>query len=175
MPVRRAQSCPTLCDPMDRSPPGFSVHGVLLARILEWVAVPSSKGSSRPRDRTRVSYVFCTRRRALYRWCHLGSPISCPGYCNCLLSRFPASNSNPQVCSPRGRQRAPVNTYVSSRRFSAQCPEESTPRPRRPCTTRLRSPFDLISPVSPRPTRLWPHPKPPQGSWCLGPFSPPSP
>ena len=128
-----------------------------------------------PRDRTRVSYVFCTRRRALYRWCHLGSPISCPGYCNCLLSRIPASNPNPQVCSPRGRQRAPVNTYVSSRRFSAQCPEESSPRPRRPCTTRLRSPFDLISPVSPRPTRLWPHPKPPQGSWCLGPFSPPSP
>ena len=145
LPVRRAQSCPTRCDPMDRSPPGFSVHGILLARILEWVAVPSSKGSSRPRDRTRVSYVFCTRRRALYRWCHLGSPISCPGYCNCLLSRFPASNPNPPVCSPRGRQRAPVNTYVSSRRFSAQCPEESSPRPRRPCTTRLRSPLDILS------------------------------
>ena len=43
-----AQPCPTLCDPMDCSPPGSSVHGILKARILEWVAVPSSRGSSRP-------------------------------------------------------------------------------------------------------------------------------
>ena len=42
-----AQSCPTLCSPMDCSPPGSSVHGVLQARILEWVALPSSRGSSR--------------------------------------------------------------------------------------------------------------------------------
>ena len=41
-----AQSCPTLCDPMDCSPPGSSVHGVLQARILEWVAIPFSRGSS---------------------------------------------------------------------------------------------------------------------------------
>ena len=40
------QSRLTLCDPMDRSPPGFSVHGILQARILEWVAMPSSRGSS---------------------------------------------------------------------------------------------------------------------------------
>ena len=51
------QPCPTLCDPVDLSPPGSSVHGILQARILEWVAVPSSGGSSRPRDRTRVSGV----------------------------------------------------------------------------------------------------------------------
>ena len=44
------QSCPTLCDPMDRSPPGSSVLGILQARILEWVAMSSSGGSSRPRD-----------------------------------------------------------------------------------------------------------------------------
>ena len=42
------QSCPTLCDPTDCSPPGSSVHGILQARILEWVAMPSSRGSSRP-------------------------------------------------------------------------------------------------------------------------------
>ena len=42
-----AQSCPTLRNPMDRSPPGFFVHGILQARILEWVAKPSSRGSSR--------------------------------------------------------------------------------------------------------------------------------
>ena len=47
-----AQSCLTLCDPKDCSPPGFSVHGISQARILEWVAVPSSMGSSRPRDQT---------------------------------------------------------------------------------------------------------------------------
>ena len=45
-----AQSCPTLCHPMDCSPPGFSVHGILQARILEWVAISFSRGSSRPRD-----------------------------------------------------------------------------------------------------------------------------
>ena len=42
------QSRPTLCDPMDCSPPGSSVHGVLQARILEWAAVPFSRGSSNP-------------------------------------------------------------------------------------------------------------------------------
>ena len=54
-----AQSCLTLCDPMDCSPPGSSVHGTLQARILEWIAVLSSRGSSRPRDRARISYVSC--------------------------------------------------------------------------------------------------------------------
>ena len=48
-----AQSCPTLCNPMDYSPPGSSVHGILQARILEWVAIPFSRGSSPPRDRTQ--------------------------------------------------------------------------------------------------------------------------
>ena len=42
--------CLTLCDPTDCSPPGSSVHGILQARILEWVVMPSSKGSSQPRD-----------------------------------------------------------------------------------------------------------------------------
>ena len=47
-----AQSCPTLCDPMDCNLPGFSVHGILQARILEWVTISFSRGSSRPRDQT---------------------------------------------------------------------------------------------------------------------------
>ena len=51
------QSCPTLCNPMDCSPPGSSVHGILQARILEWVATPSSRGSSQPRDQTQGSHV----------------------------------------------------------------------------------------------------------------------
>ena len=50
------QSCLTLCDPMDCSPPG-SVHGILQARILEWVAISFSRGSSQPRDRTQVSRI----------------------------------------------------------------------------------------------------------------------
>ena len=50
-----AQLCPTLCDPMDYNPPGPSVHGISQARILEWVAISSSRGSSWPRDWTRVS------------------------------------------------------------------------------------------------------------------------
>ena len=48
------QSCPTLCDPMDCSLPGFSVRGIFQARVLEWVAISFSRGSSWPRDRTQV-------------------------------------------------------------------------------------------------------------------------
>ena len=52
-----AQSSPTLCDPMDCSLRGSSVHGIFQARVLEWVAISFSKGSSRSRDRTRVSRI----------------------------------------------------------------------------------------------------------------------
>ena len=52
-----AQLSLTLCDSMDHSPPGSSVHGVLQARILEWVAYPFSRGSSQPRDQTWVSRI----------------------------------------------------------------------------------------------------------------------
>ena len=51
----RCQSCPTLCDPMDCSPPGSSVHGILQARLLEWVAISFSRESSWPRDHTQIS------------------------------------------------------------------------------------------------------------------------
>ena len=50
-------ACLTLCNAMDLSPPGSSVYGILWARILEWVAMPSSRGHSWPRDQTRISYV----------------------------------------------------------------------------------------------------------------------
>ena len=49
--------CPTLCDPMNCSLPGFSFHGILQVRILEWIAIPFSRGSSRPRDGTLVSCI----------------------------------------------------------------------------------------------------------------------
>ena len=52
MKVKVAQSCPTLCDSMD-----YTGHGILQPRVLEWVAVPFSRGSSQPRDRTHVSCI----------------------------------------------------------------------------------------------------------------------
>ena len=58
-----AQSCPTLCDPMDCSLPGSSIHGILQARILEWVAISSFRWSSQPRDQTRVSHISCIAGR----------------------------------------------------------------------------------------------------------------
>ena len=62
------QSCPTLCDPQDRSPRGSFVHGIFQARILEWVAMPSSRGSSRTRDRTCVSCVSWTAGGFFTHW-----------------------------------------------------------------------------------------------------------
>ena len=62
--VLSLQSCLTLRDPMDCSPPGSSVHGILQARILEWVAMSSSKRSSPPRNRTHVSCIT----NSLYHW-----------------------------------------------------------------------------------------------------------
>ena len=50
--AKSLQLCPTLYDPMDYSPPGSSIHGILQARILEWVAISFSRGSSLPRDQT---------------------------------------------------------------------------------------------------------------------------
>ena len=52
-----AQSCQTLCDPVDCSPPGSSVSGILQARILEWITMPSSRGSFQPRDQTQVYHI----------------------------------------------------------------------------------------------------------------------
>ena len=68
------QSCLTLCDPMDCSLPGTSVHGILQARILEWAAVPSSRGSSRPRDPTCISYTQAG-----------SSPLAAPGKPSVLI------------------------------------------------------------------------------------------
>ena len=61
--AKSLQSCLTHCDPVDCSPPGCSIHGILQAWILERVALPSSRGSSRPRDQTHIS---STGRQILY-------------------------------------------------------------------------------------------------------------
>ena len=67
-----AQSCPTLWDPMDCSLPGSSLHGILQARILEWVAISFSRGSSRLRDQTWVS---CIAGRHFNFWATREAPI----------------------------------------------------------------------------------------------------
>ena len=56
-----AQSCPTLCDPIVCSLPGSSVHGIFQTRVLEWVVISFSRGSSPPRDRTQVSRIVGRR------------------------------------------------------------------------------------------------------------------
>ena len=65
-----------LYDAVDCCPPGSSVHGILQARILQWVAMSSSRGPSRPRDQTQVSQVSCVGRWILYYLSHQGSPSS---------------------------------------------------------------------------------------------------
>ena len=74
MHAKLLQSCPTLCDSLDCSSPGSSVHGILPAKILELVAMPSSKGSSQLRDQTHVYYISCIGRWVLYHELQLGSP-----------------------------------------------------------------------------------------------------
>ena len=67
-----AQSCPTLCNPVNCSLKGSSVHGILQARILRWVAISFSRGSLWPRDQTRV---FCTAGRCFNLWATREAPL----------------------------------------------------------------------------------------------------
>ena len=74
-----AKSCPTLCDPMDYNSPGFSVHGILQARILKWVGISLSRGSSQSRDWTWVSCIagrFFTTEPPGNPYLHLRAPKS---------------------------------------------------------------------------------------------------
>ena len=73
--------CPTLCHPMDCSLPGVSFHGIIQARILEWVARTSSRESSPPRDQTHVSYVSC-----IGMWVLPGKPWDSHSYLFNLLN-----------------------------------------------------------------------------------------
>ena len=83
------QSCPTLCDPTDCSPPGSSVHKIFLTRILEWVAISSSRESPQPRDWTCVSCGSCIRSWILYHWA-----------CGEVLFVLSRTVSNSLCCSP---------------------------------------------------------------------------
>ena len=100
-----AQLCPTLCDPTDCSPPGSSVHGIFQSRILEWVALLSSREFSQPRVWTRVFCISCIGRRILYHENHLGSP-------NLNLS-FSCSVVSDSVISWTGARQAPQSMGFS--------------------------------------------------------------
>ena len=123
MHAKLLQSCTTLCDPVDCSPPGSSDHEILQAWILEWVAVPSSWRSSRPRDQTCVSCVSCIagrfftsgatweaqqcmlKRILLFATCKFfccSVAKSCLTLCdpmNCSMLSFPVLHSLSWVCS----------------------------------------------------------------------------
>ena len=99
--VKVAQLCPTLCDPVDCSLPGFSVHGILQARILERVAIPFSKGSSWPRDRTQVSCfaggfftIWATKeaRKCVYTCTHTNIYIYLHTLYICIILKTISSN-----------------------------------------------------------------------------------
>ena len=66
VPAKLLQSCLTLCDPTGLYLPGSSVYGILQSRILEWVTMVSSRGSSLPRDQTSISYASCIGKQVLY-------------------------------------------------------------------------------------------------------------
>ena len=102
-----AQPSPTLCNPMDFCPPGSSVHGIIQARILEWVAISSCRRSSWPRDPTHLS---CIGRQILYYWAtweaHRNASVqfslvtqSCPTVCdpmNCSTPGLPVHHQLPE-------------------------------------------------------------------------------
>ena len=121
-----AQSCPTLCHPVDCSPPGSSVHGILQARILESVAMPSPRGSSPPRDQTQVFYtagkffIIWVTREVLTVW----------------VPTYPArasSTSDPVPSSPlRFRTTSLSRPYLLSELYS-------WPQTHSPCTSLLSS------------------------------------
>ena len=83
--AKSLQSCSTLCDPIDSLLPGSSVHGILQASILEWVAIFFSRGSSQPRDRTWVSRIAAAAAAAAK------SLQSCPTLCDPIDGSPPGS------------------------------------------------------------------------------------
>ena len=145
--AKSLQSCLTLCRPIDYSPPGSSIHGILQTRILEWAVMPPSKGSSWPRDQTRVSSVSCIGRQVLYHQHHLGSH-SCPSWLGQNGRTFVFSHQW-FWGSPGHIERPCVRVPVKS---PAKVPANS---PHPPTYTWMRKPQSLggWSPVSPNTVR----------------------
>ena len=98
--TKSLQSCLTLCNAMDCSLPGSSVHRILQKRIPEWVAKPSSRELSQPRDRTCVSYVSCICRQVVYLGSQWGSQIVKSVLC--LITQSCLTLCEPMDCSLPG-------------------------------------------------------------------------
>ena len=119
--------------PMDYSPPGSSVHGILQGRILERVAMPSSRELSRPRDQTHVSCISCIGRWILYHLSHQGSPVCTKGAVytgsvvaesgiECVRISFPRAAGTGQVAT-KWPKKAGVHspTALETRRPKSRC------------------------------------------------------
>ena len=125
-----AQSCPILCGPMNCSLQGSSVHENFQARILEWVAIFYSKGSSQPRDWTHISCISCIGRWILYRWATWESLsltlllFSCSVMSDSLgphglqHMRPPYPSPSPEVCS----NSCPLPRFMSIQPFHSLTP-----------------------------------------------------
>ena len=105
--AKSPQSCLTLCDPVDCSPPGSSVHGTLQARILERVAMPSSMECSLSKDRTHVSFVSCTGRQVLYLV--LGPPWEAHWMYRVVMKREREMN---EFCLNQGQKYSQESGYI---------------------------------------------------------------
>ena len=167
--AKSLQSCPTLCSPVGCSPSGSSVHEILLARILDWVAMPSSRGSSWPRDQTGISRISYIGRWVLYQWCHLGNWHLCVPLSNLPQPLSPGSpspdmdlcsiTSNLPIpspsCDPHTRLRSPQ--CLSARGLSVPfiIPGRSTVPPFGTCLVSMSWPL-LPDPV---PTECFPEPQ----------------
>ena len=101
MHAKSLQPCLTLCDPMNHNPLGSSVLGILQSRILEWVAMPFSRGSSQSRDQTLISFISCIGRWVLYHLHHLGSPVRSRACC-CSVAQSCLTLCHPMDCSLPG-------------------------------------------------------------------------
>ena len=106
VPSVHTQLCSTLCSSVDYSPPGSSVHGIGQTRILEWVAISSSRGFSQLRDQTQVSWLSCIGRRILHHRATRGTQH---------VPRYPLNQILPPVS--QSVQSLPPEWYV----FSNQC------------------------------------------------------
>ena len=121
------QLCLTLCNAMDCCPPGSSVLGILQARMLERVAISSSRGSFQPRDQAPISYISCIDRWFLNHWHHLGSPCQLRGKCEDEKASS-WMESTPSLLSSLQSLRFPV-AYASTRQ---EFPDPSILVPRSP-------------------------------------------
>ena len=120
--AKSLQLCPTLCDPMDCSPPGSSVHGIRQAGILGWVATPSSRGSSWSRDWTHIFYVSCRQACSLLlippgkRMCVCVCVCGC--VCVCVVAKSCLTLFTPWTVA----HQAPLSIWVPKQEYWHELP-----------------------------------------------------